>query len=42
MVEWVLLRFSRLLDWGLVVLAIFSLVFFCQWLINFFSDSNDS
>lgn len=38
MLNWILIRFSRLLDWALVIAFVFALVFICQFLANFFTD----
>lgn len=42
MLDNLLMRFHGLFDWGLVFLAVFALVFFCQGLVTFFKDSNGS
>ncbi len=38
MIDWILLHAHGLIDWGLVLLSVFALVFSCQWGINFLKD----
>lgn len=35
MLNWILVRSSRLLDWALVIMVVFALVYVCQFMINF-------
>jgi len=45
MISWILIRISRLLDWAVVVMVVFALVYICQFMINFLSppeDKNDT
>ncbi len=37
MLNWILVRSSRLLDWALVIMVVFALVYVCQFMINFLS-----
>ena len=37
MLTWILVRASRMLDWLLVVLVVFTLVAICQFMIDFLS-----
>ena len=37
MLNWILIRTSRLLDWALVIMVVFALVYVCQFMINFLS-----
>lgn len=41
MLSWILVRLSRLLDWAVVVLAVFALVYVCQFMINFLSPKEE-
>jgi hypothetical protein len=41
MLDWLMLHFHGLIDWGLVFLAVFGLVFICQGMINFLKDPED-
>ncbi len=34
MLQWILIRTSRILDWGMVVLVVFALVYICQKLVT--------
>jgi hypothetical protein len=42
MLQWLLHIGYRLLDWLLVILCVFSLVFICQFLVNFYSEDDES
>ena len=41
MLDWILVRASRLLDWALVIAAVFALVFICQSMAQFFSSTDE-
>lgn len=41
MLNWILIRCSRALDWVLVVLVVFALVYICQFLVNFFQPRDN-
>lgn len=42
MLEWILVRSSRILDWVFVILVVYALVFVCQFLVDFLrSPDND-
>jgi len=40
MLNWILVRTSRVLDWVLVILVVFALVFVCQFLVDMFTPPN--
>ena len=41
MLSWILIRVSRLLDWAVVILVVFTMVYICQFMINFLSPPDD-
>jgi hypothetical protein len=41
MLNWILIRTSRILDWVLVILVVYALVYICQFMINFFTAPDD-
>lgn len=41
MLDWLLLPAHGLIDWGLVFLTVFGLVFICQGMISFLKDPED-
>jgi len=37
MLNWILIRCSRLLDWALVIMVVYAMVYVFQMMINFFT-----
>ena len=41
MLNWILIRTSRMLDWALVIMVVFALVYVCQFMVNFLTSPQD-